>query len=222
MKIIRWIWAIPKTIYLNFKVFNFSTAIKFPIICSHKVKIKKISKDCIYIQGPIKRGMIRFAMSDGSFSNGRIGTSIINIAKGGQLIFTGEGIINNYFSLNIGSNGVVKFGDNFFSNYGLLISCSKKIEFGSDTIVGWNCSFIDGDGHKIFDGNNTQTNIDKPISIGNHVWIASNVVCLKGVTISDNIVVAQSAVLTKSFNQENCVLGGSPAKIIKTGVSWMK
>ena len=91
MKIIRWIRAIPKTIYLNFKAFNFSTAIRFPIICSHKVIIKKIPKGCIYIQGPIKRGMIRFGMSDGSFSNGRIGTAIINIAKGGQLIFTGGG-----------------------------------------------------------------------------------------------------------------------------------
>lgn len=46
--------------------------------------------------------------------------------------------------------------------------------------------------------------------------------CLKGVTISDNIVVAQSAVLTRCFNQENCVVGGSPAKIIKTGINWIK
>lgn len=91
MKIIRWIRSIPKTIYLNFKVFNFSTAIRFPIVCSHKVKIKEISKGCIHIQGLIKRGMIRLGMSDGSFSNGRIGTSVINIANGGQLIFTGGG-----------------------------------------------------------------------------------------------------------------------------------
>lgn len=78
-----------------------------------------------------------------------------------------------------------------------------------------------GDSHSIIDAH-TQKRINyaQNIEIGNHVWIASHVSILKGVRISDNSVVATRAVVTKSFEDENVLIGGTPAKKIKENINW--
>lgn len=55
----------------------------------------------------------------------------------------------------------------------------------------------------------------KQIKIGNDVWIGANVTILQGVTIGTHCVVAAGAVVTKDV-PDYCVVGGVPAKIIKT------
>ncbi len=55
----------------------------------------------------------------------------------------------------------------------------------------------------------------KDIHIGKECWIASNAVILPGVQLGDHTIVGAGAVVTKSFPEGWCVLGGVPAKIIK-------
>ena len=54
-----------------------------------------------------------------------------------------------------------------------------------------------------------------PVKIGNNVWIGAHATILAGVTVGDNAVVAAGAVVTKDV-PANAVVGGVPAKIIKT------
>ena len=56
----------------------------------------------------------------------------------------------------------------------------------------------------------------KDVVIGEHCWIASNAVILPGVHLGDHTVVGAGAVVTKSFPEGWCVLGGVPAKQIKS------
>lgn len=44
----------------------------------------------------------------------------------------------------------------------------------------------------------------------------------KGATIADGCIVAQGAVVTKSFREANVLLGGVPAKKIAENVEWKK
>lgn len=53
------------------------------------------------------------------------------------------------------------------------------------------------------------------VHIGNNCWIGMNSVILPGVELGDNTVVGAGAVVTSSFKDGNCVIGGVPAKIIK-------
>jgi acetyltransferase-like isoleucine patch superfamily enzyme len=59
--------------------------------------------------------------------------------------------------------------------------------------------------------------------IGNHVWIGCRSTILKGVSIPNNNIVASNSVITKTFEVENCVIGGhgATAGIIKRNVNWL-
>jgi acetyltransferase-like isoleucine patch superfamily enzyme len=57
----------------------------------------------------------------------------------------------------------------------------------------------------------------KGIKIGNNCWIGSKVTILDGVEIGDHCVIAAGAVVNKSF-PAHCIIGGVPAKIIKSNI----
>lgn len=55
----------------------------------------------------------------------------------------------------------------------------------------------------------------KDVFIGKDCWIASNAVILPGVQLGDHTIVGAGAVVTKSFPEGWCVIGGVPARFIK-------
>lgn len=55
---------------------------------------------------------------------------------------------------------------------------------------------------------------DQDVVIEDDVWIGSNVTVLKGVHIPRGSVVAAGAVVTRSLDGENCIWGGTPARLI--------
>lgn len=55
---------------------------------------------------------------------------------------------------------------------------------------------------------------DRPIAIGNDVWIGRRCIIMDGVTIGDGAIVAAGAVVTKDV-PPFAVVGGVPAKVIK-------
>lgn len=57
--------------------------------------------------------------------------------------------------------------------------------------------------------------ITKPIVVGDDVYFGNNAIILPGVTIGNRVVVGAGAVVTKDI-PDNCVVGGVPARIIKS------
>jgi acetyltransferase-like isoleucine patch superfamily enzyme len=55
----------------------------------------------------------------------------------------------------------------------------------------------------------------KDVVLGEKCWIGMNSVILPGVNLGKNTVVAAGAVVTKSFLEGNCIIGGVPAKLLK-------
>lgn len=56
--------------------------------------------------------------------------------------------------------------------------------------------------------------INRPVTIGQDVWIGTGAIILPGVTIHDGAMIAAGAVVTKDVPPD-CMVGGSPARLIK-------
>lgn len=64
-------------------------------------------------------------------------------------------------------------------------------------------------------------NPSSDIVIGNHVWIGIRSTILKGSIIpSESVVAAQSMVTSSLKASEHSLIGGIPAKMLKTDISW--
>lgn len=101
-----------------------------------------------------------------------------------------------------------------------LEGCS--ISIGEDCMFSKDITFRTGDSHSIVDLNGSRMNISKDIFIGNHVWIGNKAILLKGSTLKDNSIVATGSVVTKSFDVGNVIIAGSPARIVKENVTWVR
>ena len=96
----------------------------------------------------------------------------------------------------------------------------SKVTIGENCMISFNVEISCTDTHSILDLNNNLINRGEKVEIGNNVWVCKNVTILKNTKISDNSIVAQGSIVTKKFEQQNVVLAGNPAKIVKEGINW--
>jgi len=62
-------------------------------------------------------------------------------------------------------------------------------------------------------------NPSKDIVVADHVWLGRGVTVLKGSSIGANTIVGANSMVTGEV-PANCLAVGTPAKVIKEGVSW--
>lgn len=95
-----------------------------------------------------------------------------------------------------------------------------RIQIGRDCLFSGNIHFRTGDSHSLLDLRRKRVNASKDIIIDDHVWIGTRTICLKGVRVCRDSVVAAATTLCKAFEQPNVVIAGTPGKIVKTDINW--
>ena len=151
------------------------------------------------------------------------------VLRGGQYISLGNNV-------GIGNRGILTAWDSYMND-----SFSPEIIIGNNVSIGEDCHITAI--NKIIIGNNvligkkvtiTDNSHGKaqadllylppierplfskgPVIINDGVWIGDKVTILAGVTIGNNAIIGANAVVTKDVSA-NCVVGGNPAKILKT------
>lgn len=221
-KITRLCLSMPKTIYFNFYVFPFKTAIKLPILVDFRTKLDELHQDTVTLTANVQFGMIKIGWGNGSLGNECNRYNYWGIKKDCKVIFNGTAHFAKGVSLRADNGGKIFFGNQFTSNQNFFCASNTMITFGDNVVLGWNIHVRDGDGHVIFNQKNDVINANKPISIGNKVWLASYASILKGVIIQDNSIVAFGSIVTKSFQEANIIIGGIPATIVKRNINWEK
>ncbi|WP_151208734.1 maltose acetyltransferase domain-containing protein [Paenibacillus yonginensis] len=106
-------------------------------------------------------------------------------------------------------------GENFFANFDCTILDVCEVHIGD------NCMF--GPGVHIYTATHPidpyerikGPELGKPVKLGDNVWVGGRAVINPGVTIGSNVVIASGAVVTKDV-PDNVIVGGNPAKVIRT------
>ena len=214
--IICLILSLPKSLYWSVKFYGMKglscpLLVRYDAIMNVKGRLspppKKNSK---------KRNKIGF----GGSSCVPFGKTIISVSRGGSLFFKGSFILSEGCIVRIEKQGVLSLGDNFYANKNCFFSVDKGVSLGDNVLCGWNVQIRDSDGHSVFTNGVKHAN-NEEVFIGNHCWLATDVVILKGVRIANDNIVAFGSRVLKGCETSNNLLAGFPAKIVKTGVSWM-
>lgn len=93
----------------------------------------------------------------------------------------------------------------------IYVQGTGKLSFGDYTIIGQNSGILSGN-HDLYDYRKLTSRDTK---IGSYCWIGMNSTVLGGVVLGDHTIVSAGSVVTKSFPDGYCVIGGVPAKVIK-------
>ena len=126
-------------------------------------------------------------------------------SKLSNMPFVGSVIVGDRANLNIGNQ--VSFGGDVVLYANALISIGDYTMIGMKTII--HTTTHDYNQHPMW-----RYRVDRPISIGKHVWIGASCVILAGVVIEDNAVVGAGAVVTANV-PKGAIVGGNPARILK-------
>ncbi|MBT2642198.1 acyltransferase [Bacillus sp. ISL-41] len=106
----------------------------------------------------------------------------------GEFVF-----IRKNASIRIDFDGVLDIGKNVFINDNCNINCVNRITIGKNTKIAPNVCINDHDHNYKKDSKDHL--IRGEVTIGENVWIGSNVVILRDTKIGDNVVVAAGSVV---------------------------
>ena len=111
--------------------------------------------------------------------------------------------------VSIGSR--TKINNNFSA-----IAEHSSIFIGNDCRIGAGVEIVDSDFHgvKLSERNNLPVQSAKPVTVGDDVFIGSNVKIFKGVTIGARSVIANGSLVTRDIPAD-VVAAGCPARVIR-------
>lgn len=108
----------------------------------------------------------------------------------------------------------VSVGDNFYSNFNLVLLDCAPIRIGNNVMIAPNVTIITA-GHPLAPERRAKNDeFCHAVTIGNTVWIGASATILPGVTIGDGAIVAAGAVVNRDVPPRT-VVAGVPARILR-------
>jgi acetyltransferase-like isoleucine patch superfamily enzyme len=211
--------AFPRTVYFNFRYLPLAQAVRLPIWLAANVRLRNMYRGGIVIDAPVRTAMMRVGFHQVDAICVYSLKTILNIQSPGRLVFRGEAHIGHGAIISC-LGGVMTVGDNFAVSGSTSFVCYKEITIGSDVQFAWDSLVMDSDAHKIYDSKGERLNEDKPIVIGNKVWLACQNTLLKGTAIGNNCVVGACSLLNKAYAEDGVIIAGSPARVVKEISGW--
>lgn len=182
----------------------------------------------VYGLGEIFKNAISFAYTRIFFKDARLIRRPIYI-RGKKYLQFNEGFTTGYgcrlemFDTGLGGVKKLIIGKNCKIGDRVHIAAGEKVTIGDNCLMASNIYISDihhGDYSGVFEYSSPDIPPDsrplftRPVSIGYNVWIGENVCILPGITIGDGCVIGANSVVNKD-TPDNCIVAGSPAKVLK-------
>lgn len=208
-----------KTMYFNLTYFPLKQAVQLPVFIYRRTDLQEMKGE-IVLHCPVRPGILKIGVPECHTPDKKnqrtkwkvAGTVVLN---GNVLI--GRGCVIRLFT----KDAKLTFGSNVTISGRTDLVCKKQISIGNDSLLSWDILVIDTDIHHILDADGQIINVDRPITIGNHVWIGCRCTILKGTEIADNIVVAANSTVTGKIDESHCIVGGQKqTQVLKQNINW--
>lgn len=114
-------------------------------------------------------------------------------------------------------------GDDFFANFNLVVLDVAPVKIGRQCFIGPNVSIVtpvhpflacDRNMRRAPNGGKFDYEYARPITIGDNVWLASNVTVCGGVTIGHDTVIGAGSVVTRDI-PSGVLAAGNPCRVIR-------
>ena len=207
--------SIPKTLRFNLHYFPLKTAVRLPVFVSHRTFLRELHGQVV-LPEQVETAMIRIGFGDVGHYDRKRSRSIWQVS--GTVSFGGKASIGHGSKLSV--RGHLDLGAGFNMTAESTIVCAHRITIGNDCLVGWDTLMMDTDEHPLYDREGVRLNPDKPIRLGDHVWIGCKCMLLNGASVPSHCVVAAGTLLKSAFEGENQVIGGNPPTVLKQEVRW--
>jgi acetyltransferase-like isoleucine patch superfamily enzyme len=122
------------------------------------------------------------------------------------------------------NDGILEFGNHFSLGSLSNIICFRKIRFGNDVLISWECQFFDTDFHFIIQNENTINDNCGEVTIEDATWIGARATILKNTILARKTIVGANSVCSGNYKEkhgEGILIAGVPAKFIKGKVAYL-
>lgn len=157
------------------------------------------------------------------FLNGASDYTVILWGSGGTLYVAPSAKLKDS-RISLG-NGSIHIGEKVRTSARLVLNCRNggSIVLKDDQLISSDVKLMTDDCHTLIDAE-TNKRINPyggKIEIESHVWIGEGVTIMGNTHIGAHNVIGAGAFVRNIETASNVVIAGSPAKIVKTGVSWL-
>ncbi len=103
----------------------------------------------------------------------------------------------------------------------LIAHGGKSIKIGKNCLIAELTNIRTTDSHAILNEVGERINPDESVEIGDRVWLTREVIVLRGAAIGSDVVIGTRSIVGKKI-LSNVVALGIPARVVRTGITWIR
>lgn len=171
------------------------------------------------------KGRIEITSGTGNFLEigpDSVFTGKITVIGDNNRILLGSNINYRGDILVAGDDQTVTIGD-FTTAVQAYIFCSENtnVTIGHSCMLSRAIEIRTTDAHSVVErASGMRLNPAADIIIGDHVWIGLSSIINKGANIPSDSIVGAMSFVNSAFDEEGVIIGGTPARIIRRGITW--